>query len=365
MRPRQKKEEEKTAFYSAVACVLFAFLLAPFEPAYAQDITCENWCALLSDHCPEEVLHNEDFCLDYCNHPYLDILPAGTAGDTSGNTLACRIEHAEAAGSATGATREALCAAAAMSGGDTCGSYCDVYCHLALETCNTTNNPPYGGTELFLAGGNPNIMQCRTACQGYPEDVLDGISQTDQLFGYGDSVQCRLHHLEAAVVEGQGQTSAYGLHCGHASPGAANDLCSDNAEPNIINYCVFARYHCAGDEAIVADGTSQSDCVSSLRPFVDDGFYEKNGFASFADTDTNSVGCLNNRIMLAALDSTTYCGEGQIDPAFWIPDGAGVCVAPSSEVPTGHFLPTALSLLIMAIGVPGLVLHRRRRNRPI
>ena len=128
----------------------------------------------------------------------------------------------------------------------------------------------------------------------------------------------------------------------------------------MINYCVFARYHCSGDEAIVPDGTSQSDCVSILKPFVDDGFYEENGFSSFADTDTNSVGCLDNRIMLAALDSTTYCGEGQVDPTFWIPDGATVCVAPSSEVPSARFLPIGLSLLIIAIGLPWLLLHRRR-----
>ena len=360
---RERKTFRRILLRGTFLSAVLALLLMPLKAADAQDLTCENYCSLLSTHCPEEVLHDEAFCLDYCNHPYLDPLPTGTAGDTSGNSLACRIHHAEAAASATGATKEAMCAAAAMSGGETCGSYCDVYCHLALETCNTTHNPVYGGTELFAPGGTPNMGQCQAACSGYPEDVLDGVSQTDQLFGYGDTVQCRLHHLEAAVVEGLTRNNAYGLHCGHASPSAADDLCSDNAEPNIINYCVFARYHCTGDEAIVADGTSQSDCVSALRPYVDDGFYEENGFASFADTDTNSVGCLNNRIMLAAMDSTTYCGQGQIDPAFWIPDGEGVCVAASSDVATGDALPTALSLLIIGIGVPALILRRRHWNQ--
>ena len=107
-----------------------AFAVAGPLTAAAQDLSCAHWCNLLSSNCGGEVGHDEDFCLSYCQPPLLDIVPTGTEGDSTGNSLACRIHHAEAAGVTSGATRDAHCAAAAMSGGNICGSFCDVYCHV-------------------------------------------------------------------------------------------------------------------------------------------------------------------------------------------------------------------------------------------
>ena len=45
---------------------------------------------------------------------------------------------------------------------------------------------------------------CEVACADFPTDVLDGVSQVDQHFGYGDTVQCRLlHHQQGAIIEGE------------------------------------------------------------------------------------------------------------------------------------------------------------------
>ena len=134
-------------------------------------------------------------------------------------------------------------------------------------------------------------------------------------------------------------------------------------EPNVINYCVFALRHCGDENELFPGSYEHSDCVNFMNDVVSSGDYTEEGFTSFTDSDTNSIGCLNNRIMLAAMDSTTYCGQGQIDPAFWVPDGEGVCAAASSDVATGDFLPTALSLLIIGIGVPALILRRRHWNQ--
>lgn len=335
----------------------FLFLLSislVASEASAQGLTCAAWCDLMSDHCPEEVLHDEAFCLDYCGHPDLDVMNPGSLSDVTGNTLGCRINHALKAEATSGAEREAHCAAAAMTGDNVCGDYCEVYCGLALETCNPMNNAAYTGTPVFTTSGVPSMAQCLTACAGYSEDVLDGVSQTDQLFGYGDTVQCRIHHLQAAVVEGQEQDSSYGLHCGHASPISASGLCSDIVEPNVINYCVFAVHHCTGADAILPPGTEHSDCVAILNGSVMAGDYSQDGFASFTDTATNSVGCLNNRIMLAAQDATTYCAQGDWDRANWVPAGAAVCAVPSASVPTGPFGIWPLWLLLASLGLVSL-----------
>ena len=81
------------------------------------------------------------------------------------------------------------------------------------------------------------------------------------------------------------------------------------------------------------------------------GDYTQEGFASFADSDTNSIGCLNNRIMLAAVDANTYCAEGDWDSRNWQPDGAAVCTA-SISVPSsageGRF---TLGILLLACGL--------------
>ena len=342
-------------------CALLGLVLGAAE-AGAQALTCAAWCDLMSTNCPAEVLHDEAFCLDYCGHPFLDVLEPGSLTDTATNTLGCRINHALQAGATTGAEREAHCAAAAMSGGDVCGSYCDVYCALTLETCNATNNPNYSGSPVFFAGGVPSMGACLSACAGYPEDVLDGVSQTDQLFGYGDTVQCRLHHLQAAVVEGQDQPSAYGLHCGHAKPVSDSGLCSDIVEPNVINYCVFAVHHCTDDNAILPEGTEHADCVAILNGTVIAGDYRQDGFTSFTDTDTNSVGCLNNRIMLAAQDAATYCAVGDWDRENWVPAGAAVCAAATAAVPAGRTLPWLLVFLIPLAGAASLARPRRTRS---
>ena len=330
-----------TSAASAGAALLM--WLAAVPAAEAQMLSAAAYCDLMSNYCIEEVLHNEDFCLAFVDDAVPNAMALGSLSDVSGNSLGCRIQYALLAETASGAgdesARLAACEKAALTGGEVCGSFCDNYCDLAIATCNSDNNPSYGGTPLFMDGGSPpspSRSACESACTAYSDEVLDGVSQTDQLFGYGDTVQCRIHHLQAAVVEGQENPNSYGLHCGHASPEANHDLCSDIAEPNVINYCVFALAHCEGDNALFPASFAHSDCVNFMNTVVSSGDYRQDGFSSFADSGTNSVGCLNNRVMLATMDPATYCAEGDWDSRNWIPNGAAVCVAsvplPSSSM---------------------------------
>lgn len=322
---------------------------------HAQALTGEAYCDLMQNYCIEEVLHDEDFCLSFVADAVPNAIAVGSLTDSSENSLGCRIRHALEAETAEAAgdepARRAACEKAALTGGETCGSYCENYCDLALQTCNSVRNAEYAGTPLFMSGGTPSRSDCEAACPGYSDQVLDGVSQTDQLFGYGGTVQCRIHHLQAAVVEGQENPNAYGLHCGHASSGANDDLCSDIAEPNVINYCVFALHHCQGDNALFPATFAHSDCVNFMNTVVASGDYSQAGFESFADSDTNTIGCLNNRIMLAAIDANTYCAQGDWDSRNWQPDGAAVCI-PSQRLPSsgaaGRF---TLGILLTACGL--------------
>ena len=343
--------------------VLGVALLLDAAPGRSQETPdCASWADLLVTHCPEEVIHDEDFLLAYCQHPDITPMPAGNPVDTGNNTLGCRIHWAEAARDAPDeATRLEHCKAAAITGGDVCGSFCDVYCHVALETCNDINNPDYPQPNgLFQTGGGTlSRPQCLSACSGYSEDVLDDISQTDQAFGYGDTVQCRNHHLQAAVVEGQSNPSKYQLHCSHANVQSTVETCSASAPPNTVNYCAFAIYHCTDlSEPFFESNLSHAACVSMMGGLVQDGIYREEGFESFVDTDTNSLGCLNNRIMLAAMEAETYCGQGSYDVDLWVPDGEAVCVASSTNVPIGSGVAWGFPVAVSLVGL-ALLLYRR------
>jgi len=344
--------------FSCVALgLLIVHLAVPFA-AQAQVLSGAAYCDLMSQFCREEVIHDEDFCLAFVADAVPDIMPTGTLGDTSGNTLGCRMQYALVAEAAEIAGDESAridaCAKASFTGGETCGDFCENYCDLAIQTCNGVNNAAYAGSPLFMSGGIPSRSDCESSCAAYPEAVLSGVSQSDQLFGYGDTVQCRIHHLQAAVVEGQDNANSYGLHCGHASPAADHDLCSDVAEPNVINYCVFALRHCDGANALFPGFFAHADCVNFMNTVVSDGDYTEDGFTSFTDTATNSVGCLNNRIMLAAVDANLYCGEGDWDSANWQPFGDAVCVESvgvTSSVRGGRI---GLGVLLLCVGLVAL-----------
>ncbi len=56
--------------------VLGVALLLDAAPGRSQETPdCASWADLLVTHCPEEVIHDEDFLLAYCQHPVPGPLP--------------------------------------------------------------------------------------------------------------------------------------------------------------------------------------------------------------------------------------------------------------------------------------------------
>jgi hypothetical protein len=147
---------------------------------------CENYCQIVPKTCPAPnlVANNDAACLSYCGGN-----PDGIFNATGGNSKDCRIYHALAASSLN--DRAVHCPHASHSGGTQCGSYCEVYCALAATACT-------GSRQLFTT---PAL--CMSACAGYAATGKPGDTT-------GNTVQCRIYHLGAALSNAT-------LHCPHGA----------------------------------------------------------------------------------------------------------------------------------------------------
>ncbi|MEY4548679.1 MAG: hypothetical protein RL685_4874 [Pseudomonadota bacterium] len=160
---------------------------------------CETYCDLMAGTCndsslvPDQPYMNRAACLEICRR-----LPPGRAGDTSGNSLACRSSLLQ---SSEAQSEPALVCEAAGRGGQSgmrpvCGSNCDAYCSLMDQVCPDRN------TEL---GGD-----CAAACARVPDRLAFDVT-TDRA---GNTVQCRLWHVGVAAECTTEECRS--RHCGHA-----------------------------------------------------------------------------------------------------------------------------------------------------
>ncbi len=287
--------------------------------------SCESWCAQMEEVCPEEALHPHESCMTFCENDTTAPFAVGSLSDTTGNSLGCRLNWLQLASQADNEMdRLQACGYAHASGGDQCGTFCENYCEVGLQTCGEANDALMDSwPETWV-----DWDTCMDVGGDYPVEVLSGISQTEQHFGYGDTVQCRLHHEQAAVIQGADQAAHFDLHCQHASMASSDDTCSDEASPNLPNYCAFATTFCTGDLALFPDA-NQNTCMTILGNYVGEfPGYEEGPFESFVDEAGNTLGCLNHWIVLTALDPETYCPIADWDPEHWVTEGGSAVCAP-------------------------------------
>jgi hypothetical protein len=188
---------------SIAAAVVAAAVLAAAcgdsdEATTSSAVSCDNYCSTINTACTGTPNAQYGFidltdCLTYCNAVGWT---AGTQGQT-GNTLACRVDHAVNA-SVSAAQATIHCPHAGPTGGTVCGGYCESYCELALEACT-------GANQIFASAG-----ECTTACNTLAANNVppgsDGNLKT------GNSLQCRIWHLAVARV------SNPQIHCFHGRP---------------------------------------------------------------------------------------------------------------------------------------------------
>lgn len=154
---------------------------------YRNDGLCEEYCDQIQSRCTGDAAQYADRgdCLAGCGR-----LPAtGNPGDAAGNTVQCRLFHAGMA------NNDEHCHHAGLSGADTCGRSCEVYCHVIQQTCR-------GGDAQY-----DSLGECLSACNGLATGGRPGELS-------GNTVQCRLTHLRYTV----GDPST---HCPHAGPTGA------------------------------------------------------------------------------------------------------------------------------------------------
>lgn len=225
-------------------------------------------------------------CLSVCQSSFFDgagVDIRGNKGATTGNTLACRLSHAVAAQGKTTdsatvkyAAAVANCEAAGYTGGNTCGSWCDTYCHLNTAHCSTNY---------------PDEPTCQTACaglsvEGTPKDIDD------------DTLHCRVYH---AITAGLNKPGSADTHCGHVAVEPSDGTCSvPTADPNCVDYCLAMNTHCTGDY-FAQYGGDKAACESTC------GNLAKFKPGSVLEKDTNTIGCRLYHAKAAQHDPIFHC----------------------------------------------------------
>lgn len=149
--------------------------------------TCDSYCRTVNTNCvdanrqygntPAEAARGCMFtCVGFG-------WPAGSPGDTSGNTLACRAYHAGVA-----AGDPAMhCPHAGPLGGGVCGdSQCADFCAANLAVC--------AGANAAYA----SLADCMSACAALTDAGSSIASPTTTT---GNTLSCRLYHLSEATVD--------------------------------------------------------------------------------------------------------------------------------------------------------------------
>ncbi|MEI8259193.1 MAG: hypothetical protein WCJ30_26285 [Deltaproteobacteria bacterium] len=156
---------------------------------------CMAYCTTIMTNCT--AANAQYVTMDACMGSCLG-LPVGTAGATSGNSIACRAYHAAAA--ATGAGLH--CPHAGPSGASVCGTPCEGFCAIAMHACT--------GANMEFASADA----CISACNAFATTPSYSTTTTS-----GNSYACRLYHLTVA----SSSTASAATHCPHIV--AASPVC--------------------------------------------------------------------------------------------------------------------------------------------
>ena len=211
-------------------------------------LTCENYCKVIAQNCTGEFLEylpvpaggspSTDPCMDLCTN-YLSRIP-GTYDPPSGpeppaltgqpGTLACRLWHAHAAGS-TGHP-EIHCRHAGPLGSTLCGDPCVAFCNLDLSYCSDDNN-----IQTYKSQADCE-SDCIDTSSGpsdagftYNQSVGDLTDDAGNQINAGNSLNCRLWHLETSIQEAKPDE-----HCWHTAYPSLNPP-ADGAGPTTGGPC--------------------------------------------------------------------------------------------------------------------------------
>lgn len=180
---------------AALACAS----IAGISKAELDSDLCGLYCDTILANCQGEF---EQYTQARICEIYCGTLPLGEVGDETGNTVACRLHHAQQI-EEIGGEEVSLCPIAGPGGAGVCGRNCEGFCAANEALCD------------------PELSQ---------EDCVEDCEKLEELGSYdtsiqaGGSVQCRLYHVSAATINAT-------LHCPHAagaSPCVAGEDANDD-----------------------------------------------------------------------------------------------------------------------------------------
>jgi hypothetical protein len=166
---------------------------------------CEQYCSAITEGCTGERTQytDRDACLAAC-----PLFPQGNPGDTSGNSIQCRLGYALKAPSEP----ITYCTFAGPGGDGMCGSNCEGFCTLMTAACTPTSTTAAG--DYFESGDD-----CLATCANVP--AIGNYCATDEsITGGRDIFECRLYHVAAGIY-----ADDPALHCPHAT---GKHLCVDD-----------------------------------------------------------------------------------------------------------------------------------------
>lgn len=158
-------------------------------------LDCATYCDKVTTNCTgtNAQYPTKATCLNVCAK-----LTVGTAGDKTGDTVACRLFFAGEA--ATDAATN--CRKAGLTGGTTCGTdRCAAFCKLGVAQCKTSSG---------MIAGTPftDEADCKTKCAAMTFSSTAG--EIEQAKG---TLNCAQYHLEAAYEATDGSSAT--VHCPH------------------------------------------------------------------------------------------------------------------------------------------------------
>lgn len=226
---------------------------------------CETYCDEMMVFCPD-TFGSEEACLRECEpEPTAGaVVPNGNLGDTTGNTLSCRITAAQ----------EDRCEDAGLAGSEACG--CSQYCSDMMSAC---------------PGAYPSAENCLASCALFPIGRRVGSDQPAS----ENSLLCRERFAASAVVEPNPSA------CNAASfggGGTCGDVCAF--------FCQLENLHCTGADQVF---DSPEQCLDLCRLMNTDGNFDDWQF----DKEIDSIQCrIYHAGPPAALDPAVHCPHTRV-----------------------------------------------------
>lgn len=271
-------------------------------------LSCEYYCSLQQNVCgdsqeKESQYSSESECLARCSTYIAG--GAWTLGDIQQDhatqSLACRINAAHQAENAPAeddALRQQLCDSSGVSGGGSCGTYCENYCS-HLGTIEVSEKCGYNM-------GMPRLMQSYSICLGEcagsvftdygpsQQYIVSDARYNSANFPFYNTAACRTLH--ASLVYDFSSPSkgalpswlAYGPgnRCSDASP--ASQSCTNTSVPTCGHYCESVMDTCTGPR-------KQFDSLDKCMSWCGTALSEGGGLAAGKHTDVSgeyTLGCL-------------------------------------------------------------------------